>query len=593
MKWIGQERQGRSLSTSQNVRWIVSHLVRYPALLSFIAVGLIGTTILYCSSAAMIGLAFDAVLHGASPMERLLHISLVFVVMRIVHGCMGLGANLTAELLAQRLKRAASDELYASLLQRSSAFHDRHSIGDLTARATSDMNELATMINPGLRLTYESALFVLVPLGGIALINFMLLPLPVLLIALMSIDLWLYVRRLDQMNLKLRSHIGLISSCVSQMIAAITAIKSYGREFDERTRFEAEASRLYDFWVERGLVEARYRGLLWYRLGLGLALVQAAVQCSAGTLTVGQAAAFISYFVFLRMPASFWLVSVAQIQAGIAAGRRVLAVIAAETSVPSGKGHKAPIRGEIIFQDVSLDRGGLRALHEINLLIPAGSTVAIVGHTGSGKTTLCCLLNRIYDPTAGRVLVDGVDVRCWDINSLRTQITLVEQSPFLFSSSVRDNITFGVHREVSDAEVDTVAQLAQADKFIDQLPNGYATLVGERGAILSGGQRQRISIARGLLTDPAVLILDGASSALDSITEHRLIDGVLKARQGRTNFIITHRTAQIKSADLVMLLRNGHVEAFGPHKDLMISCPSYRRTFRNIDGSSEVMSECI
>jgi ATP-binding cassette subfamily B protein len=266
-------------------------------------------------------------------------------------------------------------------------------------------------------------------------------------------------------------------------------------------------------------------------------------------------------------------------------------------------GHSAQMRGEIVFEDVSFAYeqrppttdnqdasqpesviGGQSSLvlQDISFSITAGQTVAIVGQTGSGKSILTQLVNRTYDVSAGRVLIDGVDVREWSLDSLRSQIGKIEQDIFLFSRSIADNIAFGAPG-ASREQVIVAAQAAQAHDFISSFPEGYDTVVGERGMTLSGGQRQRIALARAFLSDPRILILDDSTSAIDSATEDQIQQAIRKAQEGRTVLLITHRISQIRWADLILVLEGGRVSAAGSHEQLLHSSPHYRRIFARYD----------
>jgi ATP-binding cassette subfamily B protein len=251
----------------------------------------------------------------------------------------------------------------------------------------------------------------------------------------------------------------------------------------------------------------------------------------------------------------------------------------------NAQGYAGPMKGEVEFQNVSFSysMGGAdtkdEVLDRISFKVKPGQTVAIVGQTGAGKTSLVKLINRTYDATQGRILVDGVDVRDWNLAALRSQISMIEQDIFLFSRSVSNNIAFG-NPGATRNEVEAAAKSAQADDFIQSFDKGYETVVGERGVTLSGGQRQRIALARAFLTDPHILILDDSTSAIDSATEDRIQRAIANAARGRTTFIITHRLSQIRWADLIIVLRKGRIAAIGSHDELMKTSEAYSRIFR-------------
>jgi ATP-binding cassette subfamily B protein len=279
-----------------------------------------------------------------------------------------------------------------------------------------------------------------------------------------------------------------------------------------------------------------------------------------------------------------------QISLGLSSARRILELINRETDLDQNvQGYAETMKGEVEFRDVSFsyavsgEDGKSPAqdavLENISFKVKPGQTVAIVGQTGAGKTTLVKLINRTYDATQGQLLVDGVEVRDWNLAALRSQVSMIEQDVFLFSRSVSDNIAFG-KPESTRAEVEAAAKSAQGDDFIQTFDKGYETVVGERGVTLSGGQRQRIALARAFLTDPHILILDDSTSAIDSATEDKIQRAIANAARGRTTFIITHRLSQIRWADLIIVLRKGKVAAIGTHDELMKTSEAYSRIFR-------------
>jgi ATP-binding cassette subfamily B protein len=278
-----------------------------------------------------------------------------------------------------------------------------------------------------------------------------------------------------------------------------------------------------------------------------------------------------------------------QITSGISSARRILDLMNRETNLDQNvQGYADVMQGEVEFRNVSFTYtpGGVNGkgaqdhvLQDISFKVKPGQTVAIVGQTGAGKTSLVKLLNRTYDVSQGQVLVDGVDVRDWNLAALRSQISMIEQDIFLFSRSVSDNIAFG-RPESTQRQIEMAAEFAQADDFIHTFDKGYATVVGERGVTLSGGQRQRLALGRAFLTDPHILILDDSTSAIDSATEDKIQRAISNAARGRTTFIITHRLSQIRWANLIIVLRKGKIAAIGTHEELMKTSEAYSRIFR-------------
>ena len=305
-----------------------------------------------------------------------------------------------------------------------------------------------------------------------------------------------------------------------------------------------------------------------------------------GVLTLGQVVSFFGLMRALSFVTFISIFSFNLVQMGLASADRVLDIIKARSEMDENKqGTARAVDGEVIFEDVSFGYGEQPILKHISFAAHAGETVAIVGETGSGKTTLTRLINRIFDADCGRVLVDGIDVRDWSLASLRSQISTIEQDIFLFSRTVRDNIAFG-RASASQDQVELAAAQAQADEFIARLPQQYDTLLGERGVNLSGGQRQRLAIARAFLTNPRILILDDSTSAIDSATEDLIQRAMWRISRQRTTFLITHRLSQIRWADRILVLRHGELVDQGTHEELMARSEAYRRIFARYESGN-------
>jgi ATP-binding cassette subfamily B protein len=299
-----------------------------------------------------------------------------------------------------------------------------------------------------------------------------------------------------------------------------------------------------------------------------------------GVLDVGDVVAYFGLLLLLGFPTFVSLFAYSQVSLGFAGAKRILELINRETKLDQNvSGYRGEMHGAIEFKDVTFNYGdGEPALQAISFQVKPGQTVAIVGQTGTGKTSLAKLVNRTYDVTSGQVLVDEVDVRDWNLESLRRRISIIEQDVFLFSRTIAENINFGV-KNATPVDIEEAARAAQADEFITTFADGYETVIGERGVTLSGGQRQRLALARAFLTDPRILILDDSTSAIDSETEDMIQRAIYAAAQGRTTLIITHRLSQIRWADLILVLRKGRLVASGTHDDLMRSSEAYRRIF--------------
>ncbi len=352
-----------------------------------------------------------------------------------------------------------------------------------------------------------------------------------------------------------------------------------------QSAFPSTRAAFRDAFVRQGRVEARFLPLLLLGIAQAAAFLHALILFRAGTLSVGDVVAYMGLVSLFGFPVFTSLFAYSQMSSGVASARRILELIRSETELDRNvAGHEAPMQGIVRFEGVTFHYGVENgeatrpSLEEVSFNVRAGQTVALVGQTGSGKSTVTKLINRTYDADAGRVLIDGVDVRDWNMAALRQQISVIEQDIFLFSRSIADNIAFGKPDATRD-EVHEAARAAQAHDFISGFPEGYDTMVGERGVTLSGGQRQRIALARAFLTDPAILILDDSTSAIDSATEDQIQQAIERATEGRTTILITHRLSQIRWADVIVVLRKGRVAAVGTHEELLESSQPYRDIF--------------
>ncbi len=330
-------------------------------------------------------------------------------------------------------------------------------------------------------------------------------------------------------------------------------------------------------------VEALYLPRLVLGATIAAAVLHSLWLYQAGTITLGDVVAYNGLILFLRFPTFATQFAYPQVAAGYASARRILELLNSETLLDQNSaGHSAEMRGDVSFDAVTFgyheSEDARPALRGATFSVKAGQTVAIVGQTGAGKSTLTKLINRTYDVDDGTVKVDGINVREWNLASLRSQISYIEQDIFLFSRTIAENISFGVPK-ATQAQIETAARAAQAHTFITSFKDGYNTVVGERGVTLSGGQRQRIAIARAFLTNPKILVLDDSTSAIDSATEDEIQRAMFEVAQGRTTFVITHRLSQIRWADVIVVLRKGGVEAMGSHESLMKTSAAYRAIF--------------
>jgi ATP-binding cassette, subfamily B, bacterial len=552
--------------------------------------GAVGNAGLAAVVPVLTGDAFNAMLKPVPDTSVLIPLALTIGVSQVIRGVLQLGRNFGAELLAQKLERSVRDELYLSLLGKSMTFHNLQPVGDTMARATNDVREVNYMFSPGINLVVGSIIFLMMPIFVAGRYHPTLVITPIVFIILYFLSLGRYLKTLSPITDEVRSTFGKMNTHLSESLDGVEVVKGASQEDAEVDRFVMNASHVRDAFVKQGDLEGRYVAMLLLGSAYAFGLFHALLLFRGGLLDLGAVVAYFGLLRLLEFPTFVSTFAYSQISLGISSARRILDLINRETKLDQNEqGYADTMKGEVEFRNVSFTytlsgTNGKQPLQDdvlqnISFKLKPGQTVAIVGQTGAGKTSLVKLINRTYDVTHGQVLVDGVDVRDWNLAALRSQISMIEQDIFLFSRSVSDNIAFG-KPESTQAEVEAAAQSAQADDFIHTFDKGYTTVVGERGVTLSGGQRQRLALARAFLTDPHILILDDSTSAIDSATEDKIQRAIANAARGRTTFIITHRLSQIRWADLIIVLRKGKIAAIGTHDELMKTSEAYSRIFR-------------
>ncbi len=566
---------------STPVRWIVSHVRPYLWIVVMLIVGAIGNAVLAVVVPVLTGDAFNAMLKTPPETSVLLPLALTIGISQVIRGVLQLGRNFGAELLAQRMERDIRDELYLSLLGKSMTFHNLQPVGDTMARATNDVREVNYMFSPGINLVVGSFMFILMPLIFGPRYHPSLILTPLLFTIVYFVALAGYLKKLSPVTDKVRATFGNMNTHLSESLDGVEIMKGAAQEGAEVERFVTNARRVRDAFVVQGDLEARYIAMLLLGFAFAGGLVHSLFLFRAGFIDVGAVVGYFGMLQLLGFPTFTSTFAYSQISSGISSARRILELIQRETNLDqNASGRTSNMVGEIEFRDVSFHYPGSdEVLENISFKVKPGQMVAIVGQTGAGKTSLVKLINRTYDVTFGQVLVDGVDVRDWNLASLREQISIIEQDIFLFSRSLSDNIAFGKPGATKQAII-SASIAAQAHDFILDFDQTYDTTVGERGVTLSGGQRQRIALARAFLTDPRVLILDDSTSAIDSATEDKIQRAISNAARGRTTFIITHRLSQIRWADLIIVLRKGRIAAIGSHDELMETSEAYSRIFR-------------
>ncbi len=563
------------------VRWILSHGLRHWWLIVIMMVGAWGNAQLAAYVPMLTGRAFDTIAADPTAVRALIPIALLIGGSQVLRAVLQLGRNFGAEVIAQKVERDVRDELYVALLGKSMTFHSLQPVGDTMARATNDVREVNYLFSPGVNLVVGSIIFLFMPMIYAVQYHPTLILTPLIYTILYFFALRAYLRKMEPITDEVRASFGQMNIHLAEALDGVEVMKGAAQEEAEVRRFEENARRVRAANVRQGDLEARFIPLLMFAVALGVGLFHAILLYRQGILQVGDIVAYMGLLLMLDFPTwtSIWAYS--QISLGLAGARRILELMNRENNLDQNEaGYAGTIRGEVEFRGAcfSYDEGE-PTLQEITFKVLPGQTVAIVGQTGTGKTSLMKLVNRTYDVTCGQVLVDGRDVRDWNLAALRRQISIIEQDIFLFSRTIAENIAFG-KPGATQAEIEAAARAAQADEFIQALPDKYQTVIGERGVTLSGGQRQRLALARAFLTDPRILILDDSTSAIDSATEDLIQRAIAAAARGRTTFIITHRLSQIRWADLIVVLRKGRVAAIGRHEDLLRTSEAYARIFR-------------
>ncbi len=560
--------------------WVFSHAIHQWPWILLALIGAFGNAVLAGYAPIYIGKAFNEVIKATPSLAIIGQYALIIGGTQVFRGFLQFGRNFGFEITAQNIERFVRQELYVNLLGKSMTFHNLQSVGDLMARATNDVREVNYMFSPGFNLVIGSINFLFVPLFVGPAFHPALIAAPATFIILYFFALWHYLTILNPITKEVRRSFGAMNSRLSEAIDGVEVVKGSAQEKGEIKLFYDNAIAYRDASIRQGIVESRFLPLLLLGIIMALGLAHSLILMQRGLIDIGDVIGYFGILSMLGFPTHVSLFAYSQISLGLASANRILELVNIENNLDQNvDGYTQPIRGEIEFDHVTFEYiPNEPVLRDVNIPIMAGQTVAIVGQTGTGKTSLVKLINRTFDVLHGKVLVDGVDVKDWNLEALRNQISIIEQDVFLFSKSIAENIAFGKPGATKE-EIIRAAKEAQAHEFIENFEKGYDTVIGERGTTLSGGQRQRLALARAFLTSPKILILDDSTSAIDSETEDYIQQAIFRAAEGRTTIIITHRLSQIRWADLIVVLRNGEVAAIGSHEELMAKSKSYQRIF--------------
>lgn len=561
-------------------QWILAHLFyksnKYYIFIVFFLTIL--TVNLTSASMIVIGMAISEFLDGDN--SNLMFYVIIILILGVSGPIIRLINSVLREILAQRLERDVRKEFYANLLGKSQSFHDQQKIGEIMARTTDDVRMLNFMVSPAFSLILESFTAMVVPIIYVAIFfPTQLIIAPLIFVITFLFALRDYIHKIGPVTGIMRAEFGQMNAVLNETLTGIEVVKGNTQESAEMKKYFGKAKRYRDAFVKQGHIQAKYLPFLLLAISITFGLAHSIYLYTQGVMNIGQIIAYLGLIGLLRFPTFISIFVFAIVRMAVTSSQRLLDFMNEETDIDENlEGIEKVLDGDVKFENVSFSYGkGSLVLKNISFEIKSGQTVAIVGTTGSGKTTLTKLISRLYDVNEGKILIDNIDVRDYALDSLRSQISYIEQDVFLFSTTVFDNIAFG--RVSSLEEIEIAAKQAQAHQFISEFPEGYNSEVGERGVQLSGGERQRIAIARAFLTNPRILILDDSTSAIDSATEDKIQRAIHNILKDRTTIIITHRLSQIRWADLIIVLKRGEVIAQGTHEELLKTSEEYRKIF--------------
>jgi ATP-binding cassette subfamily B protein len=522
----------------------------------------------------------------AGTLERtLILIALGFIGLAIVEGGYSFLSGRLAAFSAEGITRRLRNFLFDHIQRLSFAYHSKTPTGDLIERVTSDVDSVRSFFNEQAIGVGRIVLLFIINFIAIGQLNWKLALVSIIVIPfILAISVWFF-KKVTKVYEKYQEQEAILSTTLQENLTGVRVVKAFARQEYEKDKFEKDNWEKY----QRGKTLLRMHSLFWplSDIACGLQMlggfIFAAILAIHGEITVGTYPAYVGLVVLLIWPMRNLGRIIVNTSTGLVSYERLMEIVKQEREpLIDGMLHvQGPVRGEVVFENVSFqyEDGGSEALKDVSFHILPGQAVALLGSTGSGKTTLVNLLPRFHEYTGGRILLDGRELKDYSRQTLRQQIGIVEQEPFLFSRSVGENIAYGVGRDVSQDEIEKAAKAAAVHEVILSFPDGYKTLVGEKGVTLSGGQKQRVAIARTLLKNPRILILDDSTSSVDTETEAEIRGALIGLMEDRTTFIIAHRIQSVMNADLILVMDKGEIIQMGCHAALVARDGMYRQIY--------------
>jgi ATP-binding cassette subfamily B protein len=574
--------------------WILGHLLRHKYLFATGFLLLFLGTALSIIIPLVLQFYFDEAIH--SDFDLILSVSILFILLYFFNFFASAIGSWVNAWFSEEVVKDVQNEFFESMHSKSMSFHDSARTGELLAMATSDSRQLSWMLLAILMFglafaTTVGSLIAMYSLDPFLFFVFLLF-VPFIVLAIVF-----YGKNLGPVSIRRQALFARWQATLQENLAGIRALRTLSNRESEFEKYDMDLQAVREILIKRGILSARYYSDLIIYLAMGVLFILGGYFVYIGEMTAGTVIAFNSLVLLLQTPNQFIRFTIFLGSMGFAGGKRVYTVIAEQQLLEEGNHPIKKFRGKIQFENISFryNSEGPDVLKNINLTIAPGQTVAIIGHTGCGKTTLQKLIHRLYDPTNGKILIDDVNIKDYPIEELRKQIGVIEQDIFLFSASIRENILFGSKNGEEDLtkSMIEVAKSAQIHSFISKLPKGYDTVIGERGITLSGGQRQRLAIARAFILNPPILIMDDSTSAIDAYTEAKIQSAIGNLLESRTTIIVTHRLSVLRKADVVILMNGGEIQDIGTHDKLYTRNIEYAEMFQQFENLPPIPDELL